>query len=648
MGDIVKSVGKNTLGGGKKINVNLHTYNRSTHNRGYVFRNTQDVGTLVPFLCELETPGDIEEIELSAVVLTHPTVGPLYGSYKLQMDVFTVPIRLYNALLHNNALNIGMDIKKVKFPVMEGHVGLNHNPKDNNQWTQIHPSCVLHYLGQKGFGRSPVTSGAIVTKQCIPMLGYYDIFKNYYANKQEKTAYYIRKESSIIQSITLNGVPLTINDINTAIKPDDEIIFKGQTLQRNNISMFIQEAGQQGQWMKIEEIGNVAVTTGKVSLTVANLSGNKNWFWTAYRIDDLKYILQDFPLENIDKMRELIYQAPTTAPFVVTSANNGNLLPYTDFKTKDDNGLQITSTKGFGLCLKTYQSDIKQNWIDTEFIDGINGISNLTAIDTSTGQFTIDTLNLAQKVYNMMNRIAISDGSYKSWVETVYTNGYVERSETPVYQGGMSQEIIFEEVISQSATAQEPLGTLAGRGRLKDNKKGGRIHIRVDEPSFLIGICSITPRIDYSQGNEFYTYLETLDDLHKPALDGIGYQDLVTGKLAWWDDFYLNGTTQLLKQYTAGKQPAWLDYMTNTNKIHGEFAIATSEQFMVLDRNYEFSEGLATRNQSIIQDLTTYVSPNKYNYVFADTEINSQNFWVQIGVNMISRRKMSAKIIPNL
>ena len=136
--------------------------------------------------------------------------------------------------------------------------------------------------------------------------------------------------------------------------------------------------------------------------------------------------------------------------------------------------------------------------------------------------------------------------------------------------------------------------------------------------------------------------------MHKPALDGIGYQDLVTGKLAWWDDFYLNGTSQLLKQYSAGKQPAWLDHMTNTNKIHGEFAIATSEQFMVLDRNYEYEEGLATRNRSIIQDLTTYVSPNKYNYVFADTEINSQNFWVQIGVNMISRRKMSAKIIPNL
>ena len=45
-----------------------------------------------------------------------------------------------------------------------------------------------------------------------------------------------------------------------------------------------------------------------------------------------------------------------------------------------------------------------------------------------------------------------------------------------------------------------------------------------------MGIGSITPRIDYSQGNEFYNELKTLDDIHKPALDGIGYQDSLTGK----------------------------------------------------------------------------------------------------------------------
>lgn len=50
-----------------------------------------------------------------------------------------------------------------------------------------------------------------------------------------------------------------------------------------------------------------------------------------------------------------------------------------------------------GLALKTYQSDINTNWVNTEWIDGESGINAITAIDTSGGSFTLDTLNLAKK-----------------------------------------------------------------------------------------------------------------------------------------------------------------------------------------------------------------------------------------------------------
>ena len=58
-------------------------------------------------------------------------------------------------------------------------------------------------------------------------------------------------------------------------------------------------------------------------------------------------------------------------------------------------------------------SDLLQNWINTEWIDGVNGISEVTAIDVTDGKLTMDALNLQQKVYNMLNRIAISGGTYK-------------------------------------------------------------------------------------------------------------------------------------------------------------------------------------------------------------------------------------------
>ena len=102
-----------------------------------------------------------------------------------------------------------------------------------------------------------------------------------------------------------------------------------------------------------------------------------------------------------------------------------------------------------------------------------------------------------------------------------------------------------------------------------------------------MGIGSITPRIDYSQGNEFYNELKTLDDIHKPALDGIGYQDSLNWQRAWWDDQYQNTTSRL--QPSAGKTVAWINYMTNINKTFGNFAVNANEAFMVLNRNYELN-----------------------------------------------------------
>ena len=86
----------------------------------------------------------------------------------------------------------------------------------------------------------------------------------------------------------------------------------------------------------------------------------------------------------------------------------------TKFGQRTNNYLNTTFPQ-FGLCVKTYQSDLFNNWINTEWVDGGNGISEITSVAVTNGSFTIDALNLAQKVYNMMNRIAVSGGSYRDW-----------------------------------------------------------------------------------------------------------------------------------------------------------------------------------------------------------------------------------------
>ena len=282
-------------------------------------------------------------------------------------------------------------------------------------------------------------------------------------------------------------------------------------------------------------------------------------------------------------------------------------------------------------------------------IGGVGGINEITKVDTTGGGFTIDTLNLAKKVYDMLNRIAVSGGTYDDWLDAVYTHDRYTRAESPIYHGGLIKELVFQEVISNSESNAEnggsqPLGTLAGRGVLSHKHKGGSVTIRVDEPSYIIGIVSITPRIDYSQGNKWDVHLETVDDFHKPGLDEIGFQELITEQMAWWSTTN-DGTGNGWLTKSAGKQPAWINYMTNYNRVYGNFAIESNEMFMTLNRRY----GWVHQNNTIdIDDLTTYIDPAKFNHLFAETALDSQNFWTQIAVDCTARRKMSAKVMPNL
>ena len=49
-----------------------------------------------------------------------------------------------------------------------------------------------------------------------------------------------------------------------------------------------------------------------------------------------------------------------------------------------------------------------------------------------------------------------------------------------------------------------------------------------------------------------------------------------------------------------------------------------------------------------ISDLTTYIDPSKFNYMFAQTSLDSMNFWTQIAIDINKRSVMSSKIMPNL
>lgn len=679
---------KKTLGGDRlrsesKMEVYLPNFGRSSHNVGKIIRTSQACGTIVPYWCQIGLDGTTFYIDITTKVKTLPTTGPVFGSFKHQIDVFVIPIRLYIAALHNNALGVGLNMSKVLLPRFRVYTATASIYEDDTNRGQVNPSSLLSYLGIKGFGRSR-TNPYLRSFPAIFNLAYWDIFKNYYANKQEENAYVITGINHTWKSISVgDGVKWikTWTENRSAAYRIDPTTDKPKY-----IKLEFEENVSPEEVNEIQFLTNIPGSTQKLNVltklgdsfvfertdpealgikapdnlrkaTKVYAYKVKQAIQLAYNMDaagenmitmpdNQKIKLTAFKLKNIDDERSAILAAPSTSAYTM----DNNKMPYAAaIKTIElpnhDRSITYRSSNSWysqaGLAVKTYLSDRFNNWLNTEWIDGTTGgINAITAVDVSDGKLTMDALILQKKIFNMLNRVAITDGTYQAWREATYGIRSTMLPESPIFCGGMQSEIAFDEIVSNSATDEEPLGTLAGRGVATMYKSGRGLKIKCTEPSMIMALGSITPRVDYSQGNKWWTRLQNMDDFHKPTLDAIGFQELITEEAAAWTTETTDNDRHTYQ--SLGKQPSWIEYTTDVNETYGEFAAGMPLAFMCLNRVYE--EG----TNGTISNASTYIDPTIYNNIFAESRLSSQNFWVQVAFDVTARRVMSAKQIPNL
>ena len=101
-----------------------------------------------------------------------------------------------------------------------------------------------------------------------------------------------------------------------------------------------------GTWTKASGNWNVIMAPTQVGLLMSITPKNR-------------VQLKDYPLEQIDEMRDIILATKGN----VTSVPNKSDIPlYDSFGQRLPNGKLKTTSSQYGLCLKTYNSDLLQNW----------------------------------------------------------------------------------------------------------------------------------------------------------------------------------------------------------------------------------------------------------------------------------------------
>ena len=125
-------------------------------------------------------------------------------------------------------------------------------------------ASINEYFGIKGSPKNTNTNNGVGDYQIIPQLAYYDIFKNYYANKQEER-FYVMGGSTIQNSTTIESEDFT-GYISDSVR-DTLVCTKESTV------------AIKGTDLKIEDIKKVLYTidTNEIYVSVVDKYGNNPW-----------------------------------------------------------------------------------------------------------------------------------------------------------------------------------------------------------------------------------------------------------------------------------------------------------------------------------------------------------------------------------
>lgn len=574
-------------------------------------------GLLIPSFVEEVQPGDDWVISPKVKVQTAPLLAPLMGSFQQEFTLFFVPTRLYTQ---------GMDLDMPDFTPDEtlfprfmppgfevdyggGFAGSGSNLSGTLGKTD--PHCLLSYLDAVAPGHLSIYNGnydTVESRNAIPLIGYYDIFRNFFRNTNEPNTYGFF-------SYTNSGITDPGNSAYHYVCPIKQGAWDSL------VAYFVKQTATYG---TMADIGDDSANT--IGWT-ASPSFEEAW----------KYVF-----------------GPWTAggPSMQVSCPTGQVSPSVI------DSLHTSWVPFGGMMFTCYRPDMFTSWLDTQQYDRILSSSR---INVESGQITMQQLFLSSHLYDYQMRGLVAGGRYSDWIYSQYGIKSEKNLCIPQILSVVREPVVFEEIVSQSTTTDGAnsdvtgLGELAGRGH---GFMGSRpIRFSSSEYGYLIGCYRLIPNVSYSQGYKPLYDKTEFGDLYKPSLNRIGFQALPS---QWMLDTLLrtgvaNDGSPLYSpanKTVVGYQPAWMEYRTNVDRLHGSFAVGEDLDYWTIGRSF-----IATREVensalptgkwfSDSVNYSSYILPFQFNYPFVDQAPGAANFLVEMAFNITARRRLSKLFTP--
>ncbi len=608
---------------------------RSNVNLSVTKATTLAAGNLIPISTTRVIAGDKLPVNPSAFVQAFPMKTPLVNGFKICLEYFFIPDRIYNPDLSLNFTGVTDRPQQVHYPLMfpfffdmdhftyadiDLNEGLfishdNSATSDGNRLNLknladmiVGEGSLADYLGlhagflpTRNFKNDQVPRDAELTDprisfNAIPMLGYVDIFLNYYANQQIPTVYTARSLQGDELNPIGNETPRGLNSLRSYSLSTIQDMMKAIKLSRDT---------RFAVWQACREAFDGSMKQDEIPFT---------WAWFASRSSIFQRAFPDYSLEA----------------WLNTSGYVSNDITV-DLE-------ENATTSSISIRDISFKSHI-QRWLDL----ALGGGSRLS--DYYNSEFDVNP---------------------------------PKNCSTPVFLGA-DRQYLGSKVLYQTSMGDDenPLGSFAGQSSGGDSFKTRTY--KFSENGFFMVIASLVPDVMYPHHVPEYLQERTLADTYVPALDNISMQPLFRHQLfgnygvlldydlaqGFLDDFRLSFNSA--RNYDAvGYQPAWSHLTYDVSKPHSRLSVGMS--YWVLNRSYttEFSNMLYKDWETMLENLLNintyeelskftslisalgntmnfdpYIDPNAYNYSFADVSVGSQNFVLTYSHKCIANRLKS-------
>lgn len=523
-----------------------------------------EAGALIPIFCEEVLAGSDYDINVEALIRVLPQVVPLYSIQRIYIDAFYVPYSsvwknglIYMSKGDTGNVNLTKPLLKPRLDWGNNDEGIYCSAQDSNYVVQ--PDDIFQFLGLP-IGKKLSELGEI---NCLPVASYISIYRNYYMNR----------------NVRLGDKDWFPDDPSDFRVNDEGTFISSITPTKYTCSVLVGFKGTES------------------SSFPSNINVNKGYFYRDYADD---YFTSALPFPQRGDAPRLNISTSVTVPggnYPLKFRQEENSGSYihgglrVGFSNEDFSGVS-TYMAGFGGDEASSSNSISlydTNTLDRKgFIDFIlrnpgedtysmtNANAGVTIppsnISLSSLGFTLDEfrqLAIAQQELELMAR---TDGSSSQFYYTFF--GVSPRRAVdyrPVYIGGTYKDLIFSEVVQQSASTEaSPLGSYAGHGIASLSGNCGSVH--TDENGYIMVIASIMPDMYYTQGLGKMWTRNTQDEEFLPGRDKMGLVPIYNREL------YVSGNSNIDGDLFA-YQDSYDEFRYKDNRISGKIADPNNNSF---------------------------------------------------------------------